>query len=330
MKAGRWGRTWVVAAVLVFMFLGSWEAFWRMRGFFPSLSDDRDVWAFYRRKASQKGEQAMVLAGSSRIQLGLHPDVFENITGVRPVNLYIDGSSPLPILEHLAQDERFKGNVICSLIPMFLAEPAADGRSQAWIQKYQEQKWSSRIETRLSMGIQEVLAFRNSNLAPSELWSHFHSGKWPQMPYAPMRPDRFRPADFSRADVESIRSGRVEREREIHARAHPLPRDRFIERVAHIDGMVKKIVARGGRVAFVRFPSGGTVRRLERQTWPRLSYWDVFARGIKAPAVHFEDYPALRGFDTPDGSHLDVQAAKRFTRSLIRILANKGFHPWET
>lgn len=329
LKADRWGWTWSTALILILVILGSWEVFWRLNGFRPSLQDDWDIWAISRRAASQKGHQAVALVGASRVQVGLHPDVFETITGLRPVVLAIDGNSPWSVLEHLAQDSGFNGNIICSITPMFLAEPTQVGRAERWIRKYQEQKWSSRIETRLAMRVQQCFVFRYSGLMPGALWSAFREGKWPRMPYAPMRPDRFRPADFASADVERIRAARIKREREIHAAADPLPQDRFAERVEHIRRVVKQIEGRGGKVAFVEFPSGGIVRKLEQETWPRQFYWDVFAKGVETVAIHFEDYPTLRGFEPPDGSHLDVRDAEQFTKALIPVLADAGFKPWK-
>ena len=45
------------------------------------------------------------------------------------------------------------------------------------------------------------------------------------------------------------------------------------------------------------------------------------------PAIHFEDYPGLSGYDCPDGSHLDVRDARKFTRALVRILRVKNRLP---
>jgi hypothetical protein len=54
------------------------------------------------RRLSQ-GERAVILVGASRIQAALHPDIFEQVTGKRPLVLAIDGSSPIPVLENLGQ-----------------------------------------------------------------------------------------------------------------------------------------------------------------------------------------------------------------------------------
>jgi hypothetical protein len=327
MQAGHWGRTWLTVALCVGLLLAGWEGFWRQRGFSPTVSDNAELWALARRKASRLGSEGVVLVGSSRIQLGLNPETFEQFVGIRPVMLAIDGSSPLPVLRHLAQDPDFDSRAIVSLVPMFLAEPADEDRALEWVRAFEEQKWSSRLETRLSAFIQQTLVFRNTSLAPDEIWTDLQQGTWPKPPYAPMRPDRYRPGYFDRADVDALREGRVERAREIHARATPLSGEKLLGRVREIERWVAQIRKRGGAVAFVRFPSGGIVRELERKDWPRRRYWDVLADRTAAPTIHYEDYPSLQGYRLPDYSHLSVDGARRFTRNLVEILAEKGFIP---
>lgn len=94
----------------------------------------------------------------------------------------------------------------------------------------------------------------------------------------------------------------------------------MLERYRWVEQQVEKIQGRGGRVVFIRMPSSGEVRRIEFLTWPREKYWDQFAASIAAPAIHFEDYPSLSGFNCPDGSHLDENSARQFTRNLLKIL----------
>jgi len=319
-----WGKLWLVAVMTAVAVLGAWEGFWRWNGFVPSVEDDWDVWAAARRSVSRKSGRSIVLIGSSRIQLGLHPDVIERRTGIRPVMLAIDGSSPLPVLSDLADDPEFSGTVICSLLPLWLAETSPDtGRSEKWIRKYRKQVWSGQLETRLSTACRQMFVFRYPGLSPARVWSHVREGTRPRMPYAPMRPDRYRPADFTVADIQQIRASREQREKARHAAAEPMPPDAFMKRVEAIRASVRRIRGRGGQVVFVRLPSTGVIRQLEQRTWPRHRYWDIFANHVQAVTVHFEDVPALAGFPCPDGSHLDVRDAVRFTDRLVKTLIEK-------
>jgi hypothetical protein len=321
MRLRDWGRVWLVSLLTAGLFLGGWEIFWRSREFQPTIQDDWGIWAKVRRKAVVREDKAVILIGASRIQAGVHPDVFEQVTGNRPLVLAIDGSNPIPVLKNLSEDQRITGTILCSFIPMFLGEDLDDfGIARRWIRRYHEQKWSSRLETQLSILVERSFVFRYTGLQPNQLWENLLERQWPRPFYAPMRPDRYRAMDFSLTDPERILRGRIQREKEFQAKASPLSEERFMEKVSRIDQMVQKIENRGGRVIFLRLPSTGTVRLLEDQTWPRDKYWDVLAANTRAGAIHFEDYPSLSIFDCPDGSHLDVRDAVKFTRSLAEIL----------
>ena len=103
--------------LLSFLFIGGWELFWRIKGFVPSVTDDLGAWARIRRSAALQGTEPVVVVGSSRIQVGFHPDVFEDMTGIRPIMLAIDGGSPVSVLKDLVFDPTFKGIIVCSLLP---------------------------------------------------------------------------------------------------------------------------------------------------------------------------------------------------------------------
>ncbi|MGH8482027.1 MAG: hypothetical protein ACRES8_06170, partial [Nevskiaceae bacterium] len=82
----------------------------------------------------------------------------------------------------------------------------------------------------------------------------------------------------------------------------------------------RAIRARGGRVAFVVLPKSGLVRMLEERRYPRAQFWDRFVALAEAPSVHFEDVPAWRGLECPDGSHLDLRQRAAFTEGLAEVL----------
>ena len=90
--------------------------------------------------------------------------------------------------------------------------------------------------------------------------------------------------------------------------------------IAELQRDIGRIRARGGDVAFVRFPSSGGFLAAERRDFPRERYWDRLARELDAVAIYYEDYPALSRFDTPEWSHLSREDAERFTRALVPIL----------
>jgi hypothetical protein len=90
--------------------------------------------------------------------------------------------------------------------------------------------------------------------------------------------------------------------------------------IAELSRDIASIRARGGDVAFVRFPSSGGLRELERRDFPRERYWGRLAGEVDAVAIHFEDFPALGAYQPPEWSHLSREDAVRFTRALVPIL----------
>lgn len=315
-----WLRTWLLIITLVLICMGSWESFWRLQGYIPTVEDNLGLWAAIRRQANQQEGKSVALIGASRIQLGVNPDVFARTTGVRPLMLAIDGNSPLPILQNLAEDSGFSGLVICGLTPQWLAESRTTKRRAAkWIRKYRRQKWSSRLETHLSAGVQQLFVFRFPGLSPGRVWRHLIHDERLKKVYAPMRMDRYRPADYTKTDLLQLKKAREERAQQLAFSTIALESEAFRERVEQVHRWVEQIEHRGGQVVFIRMPSTGTIREIEAVSWPRHRYWDVFAARMNGLAVHFEDYAVLAGLPCPDGSHLDAGGATLFSEALIKI-----------
>ena len=109
---GPWGRTWLLTAVLGLVILGGWEYHWRQRSFQPSRVSDEPLWLMAREHLASSAKPVALL-GASRLQVGLDLDVFAEVTGIKPEQLAICYSSPIPVLRHLAEDESFRGLVIC-------------------------------------------------------------------------------------------------------------------------------------------------------------------------------------------------------------------------
>jgi hypothetical protein len=83
---------------------------------------------------------------------------------------------------------------------------------------------------------------------------------------------------------------------------------------------VRRIQARGGRVALVSLPSDGVIGAGERAACPRDRYWDVLAQRTSAVTFNWLDDPRLQKFKCPDGSHLDMRDQVEFTRLFVEDL----------
>lgn len=319
MRSGNLGKTWGLALMIAAIVLGAWEGFWRTQGFLPSVEDDMPLWHLARSKVTKHTQ--VVFVGSSRIQLGLHPDVFFEEWEVTPVNLSIDGNPPYPVLTDLARDPNFSGLVICSILPRWLAEKTdEDNRASKWVRKYDTRTPLSGLDTWLSLLVQRTFVFRYPGLSPEKLEKQFQKGDRPRPPYAPMRPDRFREARFTPEDIPRMRASRIKLERAAMEDAEQISPGEFQERLTALNADVRKIRQRGGDVVFIRMPSSGAIRDLEASVWPREAWWDVLAGTVSAKTIHFEDFEGLRHFQCPDGSHLDVDQAREFTLQLLKLL----------
>ncbi len=248
----------------------------------------------------------------------MRPEQFK----VSPANLSIDGNPPFPVLKNLANDDKFSGIVFCSILPQWLAEKTPKkNRAAKWVRKYHKKTILSNIDTYLSILLQKTFVFRNQGLSPKNLKKQIKKGQWPVPPYSPMRLDRFREARFTDENTQKILFSRIKRAKEISQQSEIISTQGLYERINAVKKDVKKIKQRGGKVIFIRMPSSGEIRKIEAATWPKSRYWDVFADNISSPTIHFEERKELRNFHCPDGSHLDVTEAKKFTTQLLRILS---------
>jgi hypothetical protein len=302
--------------------LGLYEAFWRSRGFAPSVADTAELWGAARDKVRAGDPDQVVLIGTSRMRQGVDPDEFARAFGGHPpAELAIDGSDCRPVLRHLASDESFRGVIVCEVHPLaFFMNPSV-GLEEQYLKKYEaRQSPLPAIEQRLRQRTQEALVSRREDLALrrllSSLWVH---RRLPQ-PFRVSLPDRSERADYTKvSDLIALSN--------YWAGAYdpifPLSRQELLNQLDATEELVSRTHHRGGRVVFVRFPSSGAVRAIEDQLFPRPRYWDVLAARTEALAIHYLDYPTLRTFECPDGSHLDQRDVPAFTGALAACIKEK-------
>ena len=114
-----WRGMTVVVVLIVIAAAAAWELYVRSIGYAPTLNDTNDLWVQARRAVTP---ESVVIVGDSRPLFDLDLDELEKGLGKRPVQLAIAGSCAYPVLADLANDERFHGTIICSIVPgMFFA-----------------------------------------------------------------------------------------------------------------------------------------------------------------------------------------------------------------
>ncbi len=326
------GRPWpgILAAVVVaaVALTAGWELYWRGVGFIDhDYVDTPSLWAMQRRRPT--GDRT-ILIGSSRTYFDINLRAWaEETGGPEPIQLALVGTSPRGILTELANDSTVSGLVVVGVTPaiFFRTRRGYLGHFPERAAKETPSEW---LGQRLFMKLEDAFAFID--------WDTRLGTILERQPL-PLRDgmilDRaVRKVSVTEANRQTYLSPRILADSAYRQLVRdiwmdgtdspdkpPLPgADSVTAMIAELSRDIAKIRARGGDVAFVRFPSSGRVRELERREFPREQYWDRIANEAGAVAIHFEDHPPLGAYEPPEWSHLSRADAERFTRALVPIL----------
>lgn len=317
-----WRRCWVLTVGIVIGVLLLWEASLRQAGINPDFADNRSLWLSSRQALARPDKSAIAILGASRAQRAIDVDELSNVLQRPVVQLSVEGTSGLPVLENLAADPRFSGSVIISIAPAFSfnrkLSKLDEGDQAAWVKAYVSQSRSRRMEQELRLDVQERLAFRAPDAAlPRIASSLLHDGEIPGPDYKQTRRNRFVSIDQSRFEREVNQDAIVA----LYTKnSEPYEEKGFAEIVQYFSAVVNALNNKGSRVYVVRLPSEGKVLAFERQHFPQEKFWNVMKNNIDARFIHFEDYPELDGYLSVDGSHIDAAKANAFTKKFAEVL----------
>jgi len=323
----------------------------RERGFEPTIQDSDLSWARERGRAAALGSKALILVGASRIQLGIDLQVLREGTGMNPVQLAVDGSHFLPVLEGLAQDPSITGSIVVAIDGALLSDVSDSDQALALNRYYFRNRirpwtWltSETTESWLGEQMRRRLSSYSDGSQPldSLLLRVIQRNSTPQ--YLVTFPDRSRAADYSRVSMPEfylrrvaaqlgrpLPTGRAMDQAALDAwfaaglaRIAPTSTDRMDLRIAKLRSLAAMVRSRGGNVVFLKMPVSGMIRAIEERGEPRHLVWDRFAAMVDAPTIHYGDVAEMREFHCPDGSHIDRQDREAFTRILARELIVRG------
>lgn len=330
-----WGAILVGAAVMCAIMVAGWELYWRAYGVEPTYRNSDGQWLMERRRIDAGEGDKTVLIGASRILFDTSLPVWEKTTGKRPIQLALEGTSPVPIMENLAADPNFTGRLVVDVSPDILFTGFAYRGSV--LPYLRDQTPSQRIGDWLSMRfIEPYFAFYDPDYALSTV---VRRQPWPERPGLHTRVAVRRLAVHDedrntqmwdkvvndpeyRALARSIWAQDFgDPANSVKAKADPEAAQKAIdEAIAKATAAIATLRARGVRVLFVRPPSAGEYYAYEQRSFPRAKTWDALLAATKAPGIHFEDYPELQGYDLPEWSHLSPSEAERFTANLAPIV----------
>lgn len=341
---GAWSSSGLMGLSLTLLFFVAWEMVCRNNGYGPNLNETSSLWASARweLKCSEPGRA--VIVGASRAEfdsdLQTYADYFKTDP---PVQLALPGAKVLMFLEDLAEDESFAGPVICGVVPglFFAPQGFPVDRSTEAVQYAKDWSPSQRIGHMLGVKLQQVFAFiQQEDLTLNALLERLPIANRPklQLPMPALPPYMYTLEPNRQARLYagvSMGSALAKKIQQIWLPLftppppppHVTP-DQFKEMfmasvkdtLARTKSCVDRIKARGGKVVFVRFPSAGGLRELERKFSPRHVFWEGILAATGAPGIHFEDHPSLSGYDCPEWSHLSPEDSVKFTRALMPLL----------
>jgi hypothetical protein len=327
-------RIYLLTAITVASFLITWEYYWRSRGFGISFNDDKVMWAAKRKLVYAPNDKATVFIGSSRIKFDLDIPTWENLTGEQAIQLAFVGTSPRPVLHHLARDRKFKGKVVISVMePSFFAMDSIrrERFAQQGINYFDQETPAQKASAPINFLLESNLVFlEEGKFGLNALLDHLKLPLRDGIVVRPMLPKEF---SFSTADRQSVLTPMFMSDEQIQKtvidiwrnigssnKIIPVTGDALEAYFNELKSSIDKIKSRGGSVVFVRPPSSSFNRERENRQYPRALYWDRLLKHTKTAGHHYEDYPETAGLVCPDGSHLSPTDAIAYTEHLVKIL----------
>jgi hypothetical protein len=323
----------ILALILVVTTVLSWEIYLRKKGFETTFNDDPSLWTNQRDKVYGPADKTTVFIGSSRIKFDLDIPTWKNITGDDPVQLACVGSNPIPVLQNLADDGKFKGKLVVDVTEglFFSTSPDNNFRPAENMKYFKDRTPAQRASFYINSLLESNFVFLDKEwLSLNACLGEIPLKDRPGVYNFPGFPSDFGRVKFNRQEymtnkftfdtvlqnkVKGIWYGFMKASKEPPASGAKLDSILNVVKVA-----VDKIKARGGQVLFVRTPSSGAFLQGEKMGFPREKYWERILSSTQCPGIHYADYPAISNFSCPEFSHLSQTDAVVFTKEFIRIL----------
>ena len=271
---------------------------------------------------------AAAIVGDSRILFDTNLDRFEQLTGVRPIQLAIHGTSALTLLQDMAANPEFKGLLIVGLSDTMFFQPF-DGYGGYIHKRAQYESPAKRTSAEIDHFLQRRLAYLDGNHRLSVLAARLDPNLRPRVqgPY-----DDVWKVQVVGERRETHMWSKVETDPWIRAHTRyawkgfkeefPFTPEMISGGLAKAVKAVDAIRARGGEVVFVRPPSDMRLRINEEAQVPKAKGWAALLRRTRAVGVHNDDLPPhARNLTMPEWSHLNRACAPVFTDAYVRALA---------
>ena len=334
-------KTALLAFFIVIAFITLWEIYLRSKGVNIAYDDGKELWSHHRASVYQSKENATVFIGSSRIKYALDIATWKELTnGNKPIQLAIEGNSPLPVLEDLAADENFQGNLVVDVTEglFFSSSPFSLEFPREHVEYYKERSPSEKVSFQIKSGLESQFVFLDrdnftiDNIISNSIKTTNRKGVF-------AIPNQW-PIEFGRInfDRQNIMMDRFLRDTTLQKLVtgnwlffasidteKPAEGKKLDSFFTVIKQSVDKIKSRGGDVIFVRTPSSGPYWEEENTFFVREKYWDALLKFTNCQGIHFKDYKETDHFICPEWSHLSPKDAITYTKHFVQTLREKGW-----
>ncbi len=323
----KWGAAARLAIVIVCAGIAAWEKEMRSLGLYQGdLGDGNSYWAVERRKLDAPNPNAIAIIGSSRILFDTDLDIFEQMSGIRPVQLALPGTGPRLFLDDLANNENFSGMVVVGVTPgLFFNDPV--GLFAGAIDYTRDQSPSQRMGHPIGKLLHRQFAFMDQSHSLIQVIRNrkIENREGIRGPYEDVWKIGVVEDDRQTRLWMQVEQNEYIRDHATHAwsafmGAPPIADEDIDVAIENTKHNVEKIRARGGEVVFVRAPSIDPIREEETRRLKRERAWDRLIEETNSFGVHFEDHKMMQRLKVPEWSHLSQGSAKTFTRAYVAEL----------
>lgn len=324
----RWRNVALLCALLTCASLVALEVGARSMGALPSVDSSPSFWARERTRSDLLKPKSLVLIGSSRFKETLDPDILATYLPQQSTihQLSINGGNALPLLEHLAQDTEFRGDLLVDILPMFLShDRTEDFPVQKYIQHYEQSALYSPLERELSAMVQGNVAIFSQS-ADFKKWMKLRRVAPDAMVMTRRETTRriVRHAQRSFEYDEKKDQSWVDQWTRSFEPRSAQQTEATLERWR---AATKTLRARGSTLTFFRMTSCSHVLAMETKLAPREDFYDRWERALGGRWIHFSDDPVLSGLSCHDGSHIIGEDATTLNRRLSELLASPQAAP---
>jgi len=316
--------TFVFCAVTLMTAVWEWNARTNLGLRAGDIDDSPQAWAEARRAADHA---PVAIIGDSRILFDTDQERFEQLTGVRPVQVAHVGTDARALLEHFANDSNFHGLLIVGMADtMYFGMPAIGLAGNA-VHNYEKNGKPSQLTGLwLDRWLQNYLAFMDADYRLSRWAPRFDNGwrKGADSPYEDVWKISESFPDRQYFMWDRILTDPYLRGHARHAwdgfKGPNIPPALANKVIARSAEAVRRIRSRGGDVIFIRPPSAPQLRVNEQKRIPRELGWDRLLIGANAKGIHADDLPRAQKLVLPEWSHLSHKCATVFTDAYVRRL----------